>query len=89
MAKTLPQFPTVKQIARAHGLNPHLIEYVIRSNNIRPAAMAGHVRVYDRAKITKIISERERIYNNTKSVGAKIAMQTRIWANTLVYEITG
>ena len=89
MPKTLKQFPTVKEIARANGLEPHLIEYVIRSNNIRPAAMAGHVRVYDKNKIELIMSERTRIYNSTKSIGAKIVHKTKVWANMLVYDITG
>jgi hypothetical protein len=54
MAETCEALATVGEIARRIDEPLHRIEYVIRSRGIRPAAVAGNVRVFDEAAVERI-----------------------------------
>jgi hypothetical protein len=53
--------PTVGEIARRLGEPVHRIEYVLRTRNIRPRAIAGNCRVYAEEDVERIATEMQRI----------------------------
>lgn len=54
-------FATVGEIARRLGEPLHRIEYVIKSRRIRPAGVAGNLRVFTDADVIRIAGELRRI----------------------------
>lgn len=47
---------TIGEIARRTNKPIHVIEYLLRSRKIRPAAFAGRTRVYDEEALERISS---------------------------------
>ncbi len=61
MPATLPNVPTIGEIARRTGYPPHRVEYVIRARRIEPQSKAGNARVFSEADVARITSELKRI----------------------------
>jgi hypothetical protein len=61
--------PTVGEIARRLGEPVHKIEYVLRTRNIRPSAIAGNCRVYAEEDVERIAAELQGI--NARKDGGK------------------
>jgi Cu/Ag efflux protein CusF len=59
--KTMKHLPTIRQIAESNGLSAHHVDYVVRHYNIRHAATAGNVRVFDANAVKVILNHREDI----------------------------
>lgn len=81
--KAIKRFPTVAEIARSQGLSTHHVEYVVRAHNIKPAAIAGNVRVFDQRAIMQIINERQDIEGRMKT-STRIVHQNKVWINMLI-----
>jgi hypothetical protein len=61
VTESLPNVPTVGEIARRLGVPLHRVEYVIRSRRIEPTGKAGNAYVYSDADVDRIASELRRI----------------------------
>ena len=55
------QLLTVGMIAKELGCPVHRVNYILRSRDIRPAARAGNLGVYQRSDVDRIASEIRRI----------------------------
>ena len=53
--------PTVGEIARRLGVPIHRVEYVLRTRDIAPLAMAGNARIYAESDVDRVASELHRI----------------------------
>lgn len=49
-----PQLDTVGRIAHQLGVPIHRVQYVVQRHDIRPAAYAGHLRLFDRQGVARI-----------------------------------
>lgn len=53
---SVPKLLTVGEIASRHEVSVHRVVYVLRSRSeIRPAAVAGRIRLFDRAAESQIL----------------------------------
>jgi hypothetical protein len=53
----LPNLDTTGRIAGRLGVPLHRVSYIIRSRRIKPAALAGRLRLYDREAVAMIRHE--------------------------------
>ena len=49
-----PRLFTVGRIAERYGVPVHRVQYVVKSRQIRPAARAGRVRLFDHQALGQI-----------------------------------
>jgi len=53
----LPSLDTTGRIAGKLGVPLHRVSYIIRSRRLKPAALAGRLRLYDREAVAMIRHE--------------------------------
>lgn len=61
------KLPTIREVAISNGLKPHHVAYVVNRYGIKPAAVAGNVRVFDKNGVNMILNHREDIQNIRKN----------------------
>ena len=61
------RLPTIREIAISNGLRIHHVKYVVDRYNIKPAATAGNVRVFDKNGVSIILGHREEIQSIRKN----------------------
>ena len=71
------RLPTIREIAISNGLKPHNVKYVVDRYNIKPAAIAGNVRVFDKNGVSIILGHREEIQSVHKN--NQMVRNKRLW----------
>ena len=64
MPQPPPAAPTIGAIAKRYRVPLHRVEYVIRARGIRPASLAGNVRVFSEDDVDRIGNELRRIQSD-------------------------
>jgi DNA-binding transcriptional MerR regulator len=53
--------PTLGEISRRLGAPIHKIDYVVRSRGIEPESIAGNIRIFSEAAVSRIAAELRQI----------------------------